>query len=164
MITREHVITIGGTPVPKGSLKCVGTRGGRRHQLIEDNPATDEWRRTVALAVRHATWPNQADKHQPIGVEITSTLPRPARHFGTGKNTHTPRPTAPQHPATGGTGDVDKLARLILDALQDADVLHDDAQVIEVVSRKAYPETPVPDALDHLGVRIRLYPIEGEWT
>jgi Holliday junction resolvase RusA-like endonuclease len=163
MIAREVVVTIGGTPVGKGSLKCVGTRGARQHVLVEDNPRTQAWRDEIARAMRAAEF-EVADQGQPIGIEISSTLPRPAGHYGTGRNSGGLRPSAPEHPVAHGTGDVDKLARLVLDALQDADVLADDAQVVEVLSRKAYPDegglVPLPDVLTHPGVRIRIYPIE----
>lgn len=164
MLTHEIRITIPGRPTPKGSMKCVGRRGKVAHQLVEqvDN---EEWRRTVVQALRHS-WPTgdgrTAGRHQPIGAEITTTLPRPGSHYGTGRNAHTVKPSAPAHPATHGTGDVDKLARLILDALQDGAVLPDDAAVVELVARKAYPRPGDPgDVLGYPGVVIRLYPLEA---
>ena len=158
----EIVLTIAGTPVGKGSLKCVG-RGGR-HQLVEDNPATAGWRGAIALSadVEVADETRRATRHEPLGVEITSTVPRPTVHYSVrgGVRTGDLKPSAPRYPATRGTGDVDKLARLVLDALQDSDLLVDDAQVVEVLSRKAYPDDGVTlDALTHPGVRIRIYPI-----
>lgn len=158
MIDREYVLRMGGTPVPKGSLKCIGTRGGRGHQLIEDNDKTEGWRTEVARNARRI--PARADLGQPVGVEITSTIARPAGHYGTGRNADRVKPSAPAHPTARGTGDSDKLARLVLDALQDAEVVHDDAQVVEVISRKAYPEAHTPDAMGAAGVTIRVYPYE----
>ena len=156
----ELVLTIGGTPVGKGSLKCVG-RGGR-HQLIEDNPATSSWRAEISRTADHATDETlRADHRQAIGVEITSTLRRPDSHYGRGSGAGKVKPSAPFYPTALRTGDVDKLARLVLDALQDAEVLDDDAQVVEVLSRKVYADDHhTPDALTHPGVRIRVYPIE----
>jgi Holliday junction resolvase RusA-like endonuclease len=154
----ELVLTIGGTPVGKGSLKCVG-RGGR-HQLVEDNPATADWRATIAHAADVAAGGDHAEHRQAIGVEITTTLRRPDSHYGRGR-VQIVKPSAPFYPTALRTGDVDKLARLVLDALQDARVLDDDAQVVEVLSRKAYTDDPhTPDALTHPGVRVRVYPIE----
>lgn len=162
MIVDEVVLTIGGTPVGKGSLKCVGRRGNRQHVLIEDNPRTEHWREEVARAARAAEF-EVAGRGQAVGVEITSTLARPAGHYGSGRNAKRVLPSAPEHPTAKGSGDVDKLARLVLDALEDADVLDNDAQVVEVLSRKSYPDDgvrlPLPDTLDHPGVRIRIYPI-----
>jgi Holliday junction resolvase RusA-like endonuclease len=163
VIEGEVVLTIGGTPVGKGSLRCIGSRGSRQHVLIEDNPRTQEWRDEIARAA-HAAEFEVAGAGQAIGVEITSTLPRPAGHYGTGRNAQRVRPSAPKFPVAHGTGDADKLARLVLDALQDADVLADDAQVVEVLSRKSYPDHswPFPDVLDAPGVRIRIYGIDED--
>lgn len=156
MIGLELAFTIFGDPVPKGSLKCVGRAG--QHRIVEDNPRTRSWRRTIAEGVEGV---GTADVHQPVGVEITSTLPRPAHHFGvTGI-----RSNAPIWPTNLRTGDVDKLARLVLDALVDSGLLVDDAQVVEVVSRKSFPKpeaTPyLPDVLDCPGVIVRVYPMAG---
>lgn len=150
----ELAFTILGDPVPKGSLKCVGTRG--RHRLVEDNPRTRRWRKTIAEATSGVA---HADPHEPIGVEITATVPRPAHHYGvTGI-----RSNAPISPTALRTGDVDKLARLVLDALQDSGILVDDAQVVEVVCRKAFPKPEtapyLPDVLDDPGILVRVYPM-----
>jgi Holliday junction resolvase RusA-like endonuclease len=160
MLTNELVITIPGNPAPKGSLKCIGKRGSRGHVLIEDNTRTKPWREHLVSWLNKLT--QQAELGQPIGAEITFTLPRPAGHYGTGKNAKTVRPSAPTHPTGHQTGDVDKLLRLVLDALQDTDLLPDDCAVIEVTGRKAYPADDTAhhwDVLPWPGVRIRLYPL-----
>lgn len=161
VIESEIVVTVPGNPAPKGSLKCIGGRGGKGHVLIEDNKRTKPWREKLAWCVKRAT--RTADAGQPVGVEITSTIERPKAHYGTGRNADTLKGTAPAYPVGHNTGDVDKLARLVLDALQDAKVLPDDCQVIEVVSRKGYPQPDligrVPDALPYPGVLLRIYPL-----
>jgi Holliday junction resolvase RusA-like endonuclease len=156
VIPLEVVFTIPGDPIPKGSLKCVGKHVGGAPRLVEDNPRTRAWRRAVRDAVVGVA---SADLHEPIGVEITATLPRPAFHYGvTGL-----RSNAPIHPTNGRTGDVDKLARLVLDALTDALVLVDDAQVVDLHIRKTFPmpeASPyVPDVLDHPGILLRVFPM-----
>lgn len=156
MLSSEIVVTIPGHPKPKGSLKCIGGRGGRGHVLIEDNPGTKEWRNTVAgwiVSRVHST----ADKGQALGAEVTLTIERPKSVKRT-------------YPTSRSSYDVDKLLRLILDALQDTPLLPDDAQICEVTARKAYPHDPGPlrhphdifhaDALPYPGVLIRLYPLE----
>lgn len=175
-IRHEIVVTLGGTPVGKGSLKCVGRRGARNHVLIEDNPRTEAWRTEVCRAVRAAISVEDmtAEKGEPVGVEITTTLPRPAGHYGTGRNASALRTAAPEFPTAHGTGDVDKLARLILDALQDSGIVEDDAQIVEILSRKVFLDGPglFPDVLAYSGVRLRIYPIvppfddgsEPPWT
>lgn len=153
MIDDEILFVVRGVPAPKGSLKCVGRNG--RHRLIDDSPHVGRWRDEIVAAVIADTIA-EATRHQAVGVEITSTIARPLGH----SSKRGLRPSAPAMPTAGRTGDVDKLARLVLDALQDAHVLDDDAQVVEVVSRKAYPSSDwTPDALPVPGVVVRVYPM-----
>jgi Holliday junction resolvase RusA-like endonuclease len=150
----ELVFTVYGDPIPKGSLKCVG-RGGS-HRIVEDNPKTGPWRERVAEVVGGVA---QAEHHESIGVEITSTIRRPSHHYDRSGGL---KPTAPRMPTNTRTGDVDKLARLVLDAMVDARLLVDDAQVVELVTRKAYADEHrswSPDALDEPGTMIRVYPM-----
>lgn len=163
MIRSEIVLTIPGTPAPKGSLRC---RRNPAHTLYEDNPRTKPWRDKIASAARNVT--QHADARQAIDVEITFTIDRPRSHYGTGRNAQTLKANAPAYPSTHGTGDADKLERTILDALQDAGVLVNDAQVTDLCSRKRYvsPDGASPelcvllydDALPYPGVRIRINP------
>ena len=160
MLTTGVRIVIPGDPAPKGSLKCIGGKGGG-HRLIEDNSRTKPWRDKVADACRRKLDRYKAAAGQPIGAEITFTLARPQGHTGTGRNAGVLKPSAPAYPVSHSTGDVDKLLRLILDALQDAEVLPDDCAVVETTSRKRYTadESIDPDVLAHPGVVVRLYPI-----
>lgn len=162
MLTKEIRATIPGNPAPKGSLKCVGGPKGRGHRLVEDNARTAPWRKKIADGLRHH-WPTnaRADDRQPVGAEITLTIDRPANHYGTGRNATVLKPSAPRWPVGHNTGDIDKHARLVLDALQDAGVLPDDCIVVELNARKAYVGCRwTPDALGHAGVVIRVYPMQ----
>ncbi len=156
----ELVLTIPGTPATKGSLKCVGRNG--THRLIESNAGSQAWRETVAAVAADALadWmPDYLGKGIPIGIEITTTISRPASHMRTNGAV---KDSAPRFPTNLRTGDVDKFARLVLDALEDAGVLDDDAQVIEALSRKFYAGSPDPDALRFPGMLLRVYPYD--WT
>lgn len=160
MIRSEIVLTIPGHPAPKGSLKCVGARGKVRHQLIEDNTKTAPWRAKIVKACEQVT--QHADARQPVDIELTFTLERPPSHYGTGRNANVLKDRAPAYPSTHGTGDIDKLARLAIDALQDAGVLPDDAQVTDLLVRKRYclsnDSHLKDDTLPYPGVRIRINP------
>lgn len=163
MIRHEIVATIPGDPQPKGSLKCVGARGRRGHVLVEDNTQTKPWRAELVRILAQTV--QRGPNRQPIAVEITSTLRRPRSHYGTGRNAERVKLSSPVYPTGHGTGDVDKLARLVLDALEDVGILGNDAQVIDVTSRKTYAVDPlsdpidnVPDALPYPGVVIRVRP------
>lgn len=164
MITRHWGFKVYGTPKPKGSLAPKG-RIGQRVRMVEqvDNKA---WRAQV-LAMAKRSVAEGADPHQPIEVEITFTLARPKSHYGTGRNARVVKLSAPVYPSAFGTGDADKLARLVLDALQDAAVLNNDAQVVRAFVEKHYdaphggqePFLRSVDVLDRPGAVIRLRPL-----
>lgn len=159
MLTSEFVLTVPGAGAPKGSLVC--TRN-RTHQLREDNKRTKPYRAKIAGWARKLIT-EQAGPWQPVGVEITFTFDRPASHYGTGRNRHLLKHSAPVHPSSKSVGDSDKLARTVLDALEDAHVFANDAQVVELTARKAYAVDnvrPGSDVLTYAGTRIRIYPIE----
>jgi len=155
-LERAIGVRVPGIPKPKGSKVC---RVSPRHPLYEA-VNNGKWRRQVRkggakLAERGITGP--------VGISVTFTLPRPAKHYGTGRNAHRVKPDAPTWPYEHGTGDVDKLCRLVFDAMQDAGVLTDDAQVVNAALWKCYPDTRgCPDRMDQPGSLIRLYPIEED--
>jgi crossover junction endodeoxyribonuclease RusA len=162
VLTHEIRAVIPGHPAPKGSLKCVGGPKGRGHRLVEDNARTGPWREKIAGWLRKE-WPadRRAADRQPVGAEVTVSIERPAGHYGTGRNAAVLKASAPRYPVSHATGDVDKHARLTLDALQDAGVLPDDCIVVELNVRKAYVGCPwTPDALGHAGVVIRVFPMQ----
>lgn len=163
MLTNEIRAVIPGHPAPKGSLKCIGGgKDGRGHQLIEDNKNTKPWRDKLGGWLK-TKWPEHqiADKHQPVGAEVTITVDRPPSHYGTGRNATKLKESAPRYPVGHNTGDVDKHARLTLDALQDAGVFPDDCAVVELNVRKAYVGCEwTPDALGYPGVVIRVFPMQ----
>lgn len=145
-----RAVKIFGHPAPKGSLKCIGR--GTRHQLIEDNKNTKPWRQRVQLAGPHLQIDGQPWTG-PVGIALTFTLDRPVSV----KPAKRPWP----HVRGKGAGDVDKLARTVLDGLEDAGVFADDAQVCSLSATKCYPDTPdVLDQMEHTGVLIRIFSLE----
>lgn len=159
MITRSWAFKVYGDPMPKGSMKCIGARGKVKHQLVEqlDN---GPWLEKVAGMARIVVG-ERADLHQPIGLELTFTLGRPKSHYGTGRNAHSVKASAPAFPTAHGTGDLDKLERAVLDSLQEAGVLNNDAQVQRIISEKRYPDAWAwdgSDVLDRPGVVVRIRP------
>lgn len=168
MLDRELVIVIPGRAAPKGSLKCVGRRGRVAHVILESDEGghAKRFRETVAMWVRRK-WPT--DQHaapgQPLGAEITFTLQRPKGHYGTGRNAGKVKPSyVDALPVGHSTGDVDKLLRNALDALQDTDTLPDDCAVVEATARKFYvgdAGEAHPDRTSYPAVTIRLWPYGG---
>lgn len=139
-----HVV---GTPKPQGSKRAFVVKGkdGKNRAVVVDaakRPLKD-WRGDVTAAVQRA----MGDAEQivgPVAVRLVFALPRPA--------------SAPKNRRvwpSGRVGDVDKLARSVLDSLTDAGVWHDDAQVVELHVVKDYPG---PDIAQHVpGVRITVH-------
>ena len=133
-----------GLPRPKGSWKCVG-RGGT-HRLVEQRPAGD-WRRIVVDAGKLLSAHIGRRLDGPLTVELVFTVPLPK----------SVKPEARPWPAlAGGVGDIDKLARSVLDSLTDAGVWTDDGQIVDLHAVKAYPHSPHPDAMVSPGVLIRV--------
>jgi crossover junction endodeoxyribonuclease RusA len=127
-----HVVIslwVAGSPVAQGSLRRAGGRG-----LRYANDATlRPWREQVGAAARAEV---QQLVTGPVMVDVEFALPRPAGQWSV---RGLRRPSAPAHPT--GRPDVDKLLRSILDALTSV-VYADDAQVVTVLARKTYVDTP----------------------
>jgi Holliday junction resolvase RusA-like endonuclease len=113
-------VVIGAPPKPKGSLRHVG-----RNRMVEQVKGSGTWRETVALYARQAAtqqhWPTTKD---PVHVGINIYLPTNGS-----KNAL---------PTGHNTGDVDKHARNVLDALADAGIYTDDSQVVALSILKLY--------------------------
>jgi len=141
------VITVHGTPAPQGSKRHVG-----RGVMIETSKLVKPWREAVkhAALLQVTTEVVFRGQHRtiegPVIVEVTFTLHKPA-------SAPKRRTTWPQRKP-----DVDKLLRSTLDALSDAGVWVDDAQVVEVTARKVFPLEGV-DALPHPGALIRIWEV-----
>lgn len=144
----ELLIVVRGKPRPKGSMRHVGN--GR---MIEQISGSGDWRVDVKMAAL-AALSRQSDRvfldqlfplDCPVEVEITFTFTKPA----------SARKTVETYPDTRSSGDADKLARNVLDSLEDAGVLKDDARVIDLRSRKRYPGQHA-DTLDIPGAVIRV--------
>ena len=141
---RKISFLVYGEARPQGSKKSVAIyRGGKpvTHQgrvmtrVINDNPHLGDWRQQVATeAVLQWGGPPLA-RTVPVRLELVFYRPRPAGHFGTGKNLERLKPSAPAYPTT--RPDTVKLARAVEDALTGI-VWTDDSQVVEHVLRKRW--------------------------
>jgi Holliday junction resolvase RusA-like endonuclease len=144
-------VTVYGTPKPKGSMVPFIDRATKQARLKEDaTPALKAWRKLVAAAGRQVATKSQAVLITgPLQVELTITLEPPK--------------VKPEVWPWKRVGDVDKLARAVLDSLTDSGVIGDDAQICRLTATKCYPDTPgVPDRLDRPGAVIRIGPIDDQ--
>lgn len=119
---------IPGQAIPQGSKKYVG-----RGVMVEANKKLPAWRRaadtvlTAARVEQGLTEPIDA----PVRVDATFYMPPPKK----------PRFWAP---ATQSTGDADKLARALGDALERNQILVNDSRIVDWTIRTRY----TPDELD----------------
>lgn len=120
----------------------------RRHSSCPTRLSSTSWWRTFAAAGAALDLPQPLTG--PVSVEVTFTLPLPP----------SVRPATRTWPTTHNSNDLDKMLRLVLDALT-GPVFLDDSQVVEVTARKAYPHTPAPDLTPTCGALIRIWSTEA---
>jgi Holliday junction resolvase RusA-like endonuclease len=120
----ELNFTVIGTPAPQGSKRHVG-----RGVMIESSAKVKPWREAVKWAALEAGTRSMGWEPLtgPLLVSLSFVLPKPASAPKTRRTWPAKRP------------DLDKLIRSTFDALGEAGVWVDDAQVIRVLARKSYP-------------------------
>ena len=106
--------------------------GGRAHARHTDS--TIDHRNLVTAYLHQANTTGRITG--PVHVWLTFCFARPASHYGTGRNAGKLKPSAP--PFHTKAPDVDKLARLVLDAMENAGIVANDAQVIQLQAGKAW--------------------------
>lgn len=123
-----------GTPAPQGSKRHVG-----HGVMVESSKAVQPWREAIvseALRAGHAG----ALLPGPIRVGVIHYLPRPKGHHGA-------RGLLPSAPALPHRKpDEDKLLRSTLDAIVQAGIIRDDAQVTTIHAAKRYADDRPPGA------------------
>ncbi len=127
-----------GIPAPKGSHRALMLPGRPYPTVFADNPKSAKiWARAVSAAARTNAALNhwQVPQDSPLRVDLTFTFPRPKGHFRIGKYASLLKPSAPPFMLT--KPDVDKLTRLVLDALTGI-LWSDDSQVQTILASKFY--------------------------
>lgn len=115
---------IPGTPRPQGSMKMMTNRRTGKGFLKYSDSTVDH--RNLVVSVLAGLW-DREPYAGPVAVRVSFVFARPGAHYGTGKNADVVKDRAPVWHSQ--TPDVDKLLRLICDALTVAGVLRDDRQV-----------------------------------
>lgn len=157
------VVTVTPPPLPlrvwvpgrartKGSLEPFGRRANGSIKLRESVKGSSDWRATMAEAIVRQL----GGRFEPGGPVMTWTpyleavrvvlwvrLPRPAHR------------TEP-YPIRQRDGDEDKYQRNAGDALEDVQVIKNDAQIVEWWARKDWSETP-----ETAGVLIEVHRLAG---
>jgi len=137
-------IIVRGEPAPQGSKRFLGIKGGRGI-MVESSGKVRPWREAVKYAALaaieeagHVPWSS------PLNVEMHFTLPRP-------KSAPRWRVFPDRRP------DLSKLIRSTEDALTDAGVWHDDAQVVGCQAYKFYVGYQLPEVLPVPGCVIKVH-------
>jgi Holliday junction resolvase RusA-like endonuclease len=106
-------------------------------RMAESNENVTPWRAAICAEAL-----SQPVRHLdgPLHVRVTLTVPRP-------------KTTRDLAPITRSSGDIDKHLRCVLDALQDADLIADDARIVSAWVEKVWPGTSL-DALETPGAVI----------
>jgi len=146
---RAEMIIVRGQPITQGSKRAFairrkGTNGqpvytGKVAMIDDANADHRERNRTWRSLVQEAAQAALEDRppiEGAVALRATFTLPRPKSHFGTGRNALVLKPSAPPYPA--GKPDEEKLGRAVKDALKDAGVYRDDAQITDSHVCKRY--------------------------
>ncbi len=148
-LDRDYAVRVYGLPEPQGSMTCKAKHVAKANLQPTNEPALKLWRALVEKAGRALPVSGLVG---PVGVEVTLTVAKP--------RTVTRDWPSKKANQKGVGGDVDKLARAVLDALEASGVIENDAQVVELTARKCYPTSPgATDRLDRPGAVIRIYPI-----
>lgn len=123
---RSLSIEVFGDPVPQGSKRAVVHRSTGKAVMFEGNSARlRTWRSEIVSALRAIF---DGDPFPgPVKVSIFFFLRRPLR---------------PRYPLPTVRPDVDKLTRAVLDAIEAAGVIRNDAQVVTLSARKRYGDPP----------------------
>lgn len=130
-------VWVPGHPRTKGSLDVVNAKRG----VLADSKLSRDWRKLVAYSVRQ----DRAARglHDPscvaVGLRLVFVLPPPAGWVAMWREQGaTAVEVAGVEPIHDGVGDLDKLVRNVMDALQDARAYANDVQVAGVAASKIY--------------------------
>jgi Holliday junction resolvase RusA-like endonuclease len=127
------VVDVPGKPRGQGSMTLWRGPGGMgRARYAPDVVA----HRNLVVAALVDGWSGREPLAGPVGVRILAEYPRPRGHWGTGRNASSLKLRAPGWVTIAP--DLDKVARLVLDAATVAGVYRDDAQVCLLRAEKRY--------------------------
>lgn len=124
------------TPQPRPRFRSIPLGEGKSRAQAY-TPAKHKvvvWREKIAACLQRM---KLTATDQPVMVQITFFIKRPKAHFGTGGNEGRLRDSAPRHPVTKSTGDIDNLVKAVLDEMNGV-VFDDDAQVLHLTAVKRY--------------------------
>ena len=130
-MSTEIEFYVPGTPKAQPRVKAT-IRG--KHAGVYTPKTADVFKASIIAAVRLETCGRVFTG--PLRVELYFDMPRPKSHFGTGKKASEMKESAPYW--HDQKSDVDNLSKAVLDALNNAGIWHDDAQVCQLAASKRW--------------------------
>lgn len=134
-MTQILAFRVAGIPITKGSKKLIPailTKAGKLvpARMVDVNPhAVKKWQAEVVKAAAAAKGQNYRTELGPVAVVLRFCVTQPASEPAERRG----------WPIAQNKNDIDKLTRAVLDGLTQAEVFRDDAQVVELQAKKAYP-------------------------
>ena len=130
---------VSGTPKGQPRPRAFARNGMVR---MYDPGTAEGWKSQIAEAFRDELTLTDEVIMEPVAVSLSFRMPRPKKHFRTGKHSHELRPDAPVLYAK--TPDADNLAKAVLDALTVLGLWKDDAQVVDLHVTKRWVDLGQP--------------------
>lgn len=127
-------VRVPGEPKTQGSMQPFMVKG----QPSMRHPKSTRTARAALQWHLASEWSGDALRI-PVIVSALFGFARPESHYGTGRNANTLKASAPLHHTK--RRDLDKMARLLGDALVDAGVLADDCYIVHWSARKVWTRT-----------------------
>lgn len=139
-----------GTPIPQGQISHSATG----HAYSTNAKRLKPWRSAIAKAVisQAADVPTITE---PAVLSLIVYLPRPKKHYRTGRFADVLRDDAPEWPTAHQLGDLDKHQRTVLDALTESGLIADDSLIVAAWPAWKVWATPEQPA----GARIEIRPV-----
>jgi Holliday junction resolvase RusA-like endonuclease len=123
-----------GKPVAQGSKRHVGK--GVMVEMLKD---LAPWRQAIAEYAKAEAQGEQL--LGPLKLRCMFWFPRPASHFGTGRNQGNLKASAPVY--RDSNPDLDKLLRAVCDGLTASGVIRDDRYIVRMEGAKRYGDPGV---------------------
>lgn len=148
----ELDIIFPGKPIPQGSMTLMTSRStGRPFGKYNSNVINH---RNALVVQLKEEWGGRVFLTEAVELDVTFRFKRPQSHYRTGKFAGLLKNFVPIYHVQ--TPDLDKLVRLVGDALTTAGVLKDDKLICRLVAEKAWEDTNIA-----AGTHIRLFSIRA---
>lgn len=125
---------VAGRPRTKGSLKNVASRG-RKPILVEDHKHSAPWRKRIKSAIIGQVSAVTETDHIPCKLPVTVSAEFYFERLGPSAQL---LPWPVLNSGENASGDLDKLLRNLLDAMQDSGLIADDCLVVQVLTSKQW--------------------------